>query len=68
VKTTCGAETTGGRPSPARGVVQKALASCEEHLAVRQQRRRGGTGSEGEATGGRPGSARRIVQFRELGG
>ena len=66
----CGGEAAGGRPSPARRIVQfrarasRCRASCDEHLAVGQQRRRVSTACGGEAAGGRPGPASRIVQFR----
>ena len=40
------------------------ITSCDEHLAVGQQRRRVRTACRDEAPGGRPSPARRIVEFR----
>ena len=68
----CGGEAAGGRPSPARRIVEFRAresmpcyqSACDEHLAVGQQRRRVSRACGGEAAGGRPGPARRIVEFR----
>ena len=69
----CGGEAAGGRPGPARRIVEfraresasRYRAACDEHLAVGQQRRRViEAACGGEAAGGRPGPARRIVEFR----
>ena len=71
VSSACGGEAAGGRPGPARRIVEfrareKPMPStaCDEHLAVGQQRRRVKLACGGEAAGGRPGPARRIVEFR----
>ena len=68
----CGGEAAGGRPGPARRIVEFRAresadccqSACDEHLAVGQQRRRVTIACGGEAAGGRPGPARRIVEFR----
>ena len=68
----CGGEAAGGRPGPARRIVEfraressrSVITACDEHLAVGQQRRRVILACGGEAAGGRPGPGRRIVEFR----
>ena len=72
VNIACGGEAAGGRPGPARRIVEFRARerrccynpACDEHLAVGQQRRRVIIACGGEAAGGRPGPARRIVEFR----
>jgi len=44
--------------------IEGVLSSCDEHLAVGQQRRRVRIASGAEAAGGTPASRRRVVQFR----
>ena len=67
----CGNEVAGGRPGPARRIVEfrareieTVRTACDEHLAVRQQRRRVTNACGGEAAGGGPGPGRRIIKFR----
>src|SRR5439155_11954741 len=68
-------EAANRRPSPARRIVQfrahenvavgiSVKSSCDQYLAVGQQRRYVTIACGAEAAGGRPGPARRIVQFR----
>src|SRR4029079_5350262 len=60
---------SGGRPGAADRIVKfRARAGIEstrdEHLTVRQQRRRVSKSPGDEATGGRPSAADRIVELR----
>jgi hypothetical protein len=45
----------------AREIAAEAISSCDEHLAVGQQRRRVKTSCGAEAAGGGPGPGGRIV-------
>ena len=70
----CGGEAAGGRPGPARRIVEfraresAAVAvstACDEHLAVGQQRRRVTRACGGEAAGGRPSPALTRARLHE---